>query len=470
KEARNLRTQRIGKMASYDTVLKRKYPAKEHARKVVEYLRKKNPDINGVIYLEGQKTKMIEDNDGEAPFRQRRYFFYLTGCPLADSYFTYDIATDKSTLFIPPIDAESVIWSGLPVSAEEAFSLYDVDNVQTTTEVASVLTHPHKVPVWAIANQVSDHISFLSFSSTDFTQLKESIEECRVVKDAYEIALIKRANAISTIAHTEVLKRVKGAKNERELEAAFIEKSIANGAREQAYHGIFASGEAAATLHYVKNDQPLDGKLNVLLDAAGEVDCYASDITRTFPISGTFSPESRAIYDIVLEMQHVCINLLKAGAVWDDIHLKAHEIAIEGLLKLGILQGTPEDILKSRTSVAFLPHGLGHYLGMDTHDTGGHANYADTDSIFRYLRVRGKVPAGAVITVEPGIYFCRFIIEPYLRDPVHAQYINFDVLNKYWAVGGVRIEDNILVTADGHENLTTAIKDVAEMEKIINGS
>lgn len=104
-------------------------------------------------------------------------------------------------------------------------------------------------------------------------------------------------------------------------------------------------------------------------------------------------------------MQHVCINLLKAGAIWDNIHLRAHEIAIDGLLKLGILKGSKEDILKARTSVAFLPHGLGHYLGMDTHDTGGHANYADKDSIFRYLRVRGSVPAGAVITVEPGVCF-----------------------------------------------------------------
>jgi Xaa-Pro dipeptidase len=95
--------------------------------------------------------------------------------------------------------------------------------------------------------------------------------------------------------------------------------------------------------------------------------------------------------------------MLKAGAVWDDLHLKAHEILIAGLLKLGILQGTPEDILKTRTSVAFLPHGLGHYLGMDTHDTGGHPNYKDMDTMFRYLRVRGKVPAGAVITVEPGV-------------------------------------------------------------------
>ena len=107
---------------------------------------------------------------------------------------------------------------------------------------------------------------------------------------------------------------------------------------------------------------------------------------------------------------------------------------------------------------------------MDTHDTGGHANYADSDSMFRYLRVRGKLPAGSIITVEPGIYFCRFIIEPYLQDPVHSAYINFETLTKYWEVGGVRIEDNILVTKDGYENLTTAVKEVGEIEKLVNGS
>ncbi|KAH8672053.1 putative Xaa-Pro aminopeptidase pepP [Tricladium varicosporioides] len=458
-------------MASTEAILKGKYPAKAHAKRVVEYMRKKNPDVGGVLYLEGQKTHMIEDNDGEAPFRQRRYFYYLTGCELPDSYYTYDIATEKSTLFIPPIEPDSVIWSGLPLSEEEALSLYDIDEVQTTKEVNASLAHARaSSSVWAIANQVSDHITFLEFNKKDFTLLKEAIEECRVVKDEYEIALIKKANAISTIAHTEVLKKVKSATNERELEAAFIERSIANGAREQAYHSIVASGTAAATLHYVKNNEPLSGKLNLLLDAGGEFNCYAADITRTFPINGKFSSESRAIYDIVLQMQYVCTNMLKAGAIWDTIHLTAHEIAIEGLLKLGILQGDKEDILKTRTSVAFFPHGLGHYLGMDTHDTGGHPNYEDKDSMFRYLRVRGPVPAGSVITVEPGIYFCRFIIEPYLRDPVHAQYINFEVLNKYWEVGGVRIEDNILVTASGYENLTTAVKDVVEMEKIINGS
>jgi Xaa-Pro dipeptidase len=291
-------------METVEAVLTGKYPAKAHAKRVVEYIRKKKPDATGVLYLEGQKTRMIEDNDETMPFRyastppsiippltacsrQRRFFYYMTGCALPDAYFTYDIATDKSTLFIPPIDPESVIWSGLPLSEEEALSLYDVDVVQTSNEVAASLARPHSsATVWAIADQVSDHITFLQFQSTDLTLLKEAIEECRVVKDEYEIALTKKANAISTIAHTAVLKVVKKAKNERELEGLFLERCIANGAREQAYHGIFASGEAAATLHYVKNYEPLEGKLNLLLDAGGEFNCYASDIVSYFSLRG----------------------------------------------------------------------------------------------------------------------------------------------------------------------------------------
>ena len=263
------------------------------------------------------------------------------------------------------------------------------------------------------------------------------------------------------------MKAARHATNERELEALFLKTCMERGCREQAYHSIVASGTAAATLHYVKNSAPLEGKLNILLDAGAEADCYASDITRTFPINGKFSPESREIYDIVLRMQLECIDKLKAGILWDDVHAHAHRVAIDGLLKLGILKGDAEEMFQKRTSVAFFPHGLGHYLGMDTHDTGGNANYSDTDSMFRYLRVRGMVPAGCVITVEPGIYFCRYIIEPYLKDEEQSKFIDESVLNKYWDVGGVRIEDNILVLANGHRNLTTVPKTVDEMEKVI---
>ena len=162
--------------------------------------------------------------------------------------------------------------------------------------------------------------------------------------------------------------------------------------------------------------------------------------------------------------------MLKAGVLWDDVHARAHEIAIEGLLNIGILKGNKVDIFNARTSVAFFPHGLGHYLGLDTHDTGGHANYDDADSMYRYLRVRGHLPAGSVITVEPGIYFCRFIIEPYLKDPKQSQYIDEGVLFDYWQVGGVRIEDNVLVMEEGWENLTTAVKERTEVENVMNGA
>ncbi|QDS69772.1 hypothetical protein FKW77_010289 [Venturia effusa] len=453
------------------SILNGKYPAKAHARKVAQYIIKNGGDPKGVLYLEGQKLKMIEDNDEPCPFRQRRYFFYLTGCGLPDSYCTYDIAKEKLTLFIPPINPEDVIWSGLPMSPEGALKAYDVDSVLTTDEVNPYLAdskETSQTTIYAIANQISDHITFLNFNEKDLTILKTAIETCRVYKDDYEVALIRHANNVSTAAHIAVTKAGKTATNERELEALFLKICIERGCREQAYHGIFASGTSAATLHYVKNDQPLSGKLNVLVDAAAESNCYAADITRTFPISGKFSPESKAIYEIVLRMQLECISMLKADVLWDDVHAHAHKVAIAGLLDLGILKGDAEEIFKARTSVAFFPHGLGHYLGMDTHDTGGNPNYEDKDPMFRYLRVRGTLPAGSVITVEPGIYFCEFIIEPYLKDEAHSKYISKAVLDRYWDVGGVRIEDDVLITETGYDDLTSTPKTVEEVESLMS--
>ena len=386
------------------------------------------------------------------------------------------------------MDPESVVWSGLPVSKEEALSRYDVDAVQYTTETNDILNSDFtpKTAVYGIAEQISEGVNFASIKKQEHSLVKTAIEECRVIKDEYEIALIRRANLVSTEAHKACMRAAKTAKNERELEAIFLERCVALGCREQAYHGIFASGTNAATLHYIHNNQPLSGRLNLLLDAAAEVDCYAADITRTFPLSGKFSPESLSIYNLVLKMQKDCTAILKAGVVWDDVHLQAHRIMIKGLLDLGILKdGTEEEILNAKTSAAFLPHGLGHYLGMDTHDTGGHANYADEDPRFKYLRIRGKVPVGSVLTVEPGVYFCRFIIEPFLEHEEHSKYIDKEVLEKYWEVGGVRIEgkssfplfeiiliqsvDDILITEDGYENLTPTLKEVSEIEELMNG-
>ncbi|KAG5918890.1 hypothetical protein E4U42_006712 [Claviceps africana] len=455
-------------LGNFEHVLKGKYPAKAHAKRVVEQIRKSKPDAKGVIYLEARATKMQEDNDSPEHFRQRRYFYYLSGCNVADCCLAYDIQSEQSILFIPPIDPDDVIWSGLPLTVNDALQQYDVDEVKYTSDVNATLANLAKgnpqSTVFAIANQVADHVTLSPFADKDLQTVKAAIEVCRVVKDEFEVAMIQKANHIASQAHSAVVERAKTATTEQELYATFLERCVSQGAPEMPYHPIVAAGRAAATLHYVDNTAPLKGKLNLLLDAGCEWNNYASDITRTFPLTGKFSKESTDIYAIVYRMQKECTARIKADILWDDVHLHAHRVAVEGLLSLGILKGDVEEILEARTSAAFFPHGLGHHLGLDTHDTGGNPNPHDKDKLFRYLRIRGRIPAGAVVTVEPGIYFCDFIIKPYLADPAHSKYIDVQVLDRYWDVGGVRLEDNVYVTENGCENLTPAIKEMADVE------
>jgi len=355
-----------------------------------------------------------------------------------------------------------VIWSGLPLLPKEALENYDIDDCRPSTQLHDFLGNkapgnlsfeersgaPQPLTFAEKGHLPTDQYEQSLFLPWNLDTLHDVIDGCRVIKDDYEIASIRHANEVSAAAHIEVLRNLKTARNEQELEAVFIERSIALGCKEQAYHGIFGSGQNAATLHYQANNQPLNGRWNLLVDAAAEWECYCADVTRTMPLSGTFNKESEAIYTIVKSMQDGCLAMLSAGVQWEDVHVLAHEIAIEGLLALGILKGDKKDLFEARTSVAFFPHGLGHYLGMDTHDTGGHPNYEDKDKMFQYLRVRGKLPEGSVVTVEPGIYFCKFIIEPYLEDENQKAFIDIEVLDKYWDVGGVRIEGNVLVQSD----------------------
>lgn len=206
----------------------------------------------------------------------------MTGCNVADCSYAYDIQSSKSILFIPPIDPDDVIWSGLPMSIDDALAKYDVDEVRLSNEVNNVLSslssaNPNAT-VFAIEGQVSDHVKLSVFGKQDLSVLKPTIEVSRVVKDEYEVALIRKANQISGWAHKAVVQRARTAKTESELQAAFLEKCVANDAKEMAYHPILASGRAAATLHYVDNSQPLEGKMNLLVDAGAEWNNYASDI------------------------------------------------------------------------------------------------------------------------------------------------------------------------------------------------
>lgn len=315
----------------------------------------------------------------------------------------------------------------------------------------------------------------------DIEQLQPAIDTCRGVKDEHEIELIKRANKISELAHTQVLRFISKMTNEAQIEGIFLDTSISHGAKNQAYGIIAASGENAATLHYMKNNEPLADRQLVCLDAGAEWNCYASDVTRTFPLQGRWpSDEARDTYHIVERMQEGCIKRIRKGVRFLDLHILAHVIAIEGLLELGILKGgSTEEIRKSGASRVFFPHGLGHHVGLEVHDVSGESIMAASDDQEEYSVLvpptshspctfsAPTLEVGMVVTVEPGIYFSRLALQNAKEQP-YAKYINFDVAARYIPIGGVRIEDDILVTHDGYENLTTAPKG-EKMLEIIRG-
>ncbi|RSL98511.1 hypothetical protein CDV31_012578 [Fusarium ambrosium] len=460
-----------------DGILKGKYLAKAHARHVIDYIRSKVPRADGFFFLSGSPETFYDSTDLAIPFRQRRAFMYLTGVDTPDCHLIYEIDNDRLTLFIPPVDSENILWSGMPLTTEEVLAKYDVDSVLSNTHLQTMLDSIRSRTnefIFTITGHVGHGITLPGGMEVDSLNLKEAIDECRVVKDEYEVALIKKANMISSAAHLAVIKSIKKCKNESEIDGVFLGECTKRGTKIQAYQSIVASGRTAATMHYESNNQDLylNGKAKdvVVIDAGAEWNCYGADITRTLPISGKFTPESRAIYEIVLKMQESCIAALKEGVLWDDLHVLAHKIAIDSLLALGILKGNKNEILVERISTAFMPHGLGHVLGMDTHDTGGHPDEADPDPMFRYLRVRRCLPAGCVVTVEPGIHFGPHMIRPYLDDQRLSQYIDEKVLDKYWDVGGVCIEDDLLITRDGSLNLTHVSKDPDELEAIMSNA
>lgn len=194
--------------------------------------------------------------------------------------------------------------------------------------------------------------------------LKGAMDAARVIKSPYEIKMIRRANDITAQAHTNVLRALKYLENEADIEAIFTATCITAQAKQQSYGLIAGSGENASVLHYIANNEPLKGRQLVCLDAGAEWDCYSSDVTRTFPISGEFTPEAKKIYEIVEKMQEECIEMIKPDANYLDIHLHAMAVATAELMKLDILLGgTFDEINDSRAAIAFFPHGLGHYMG-----------------------------------------------------------------------------------------------------------
>lgn len=459
--------------------------AKQHARRVAAKL----GATHGLIYLAGEPTVNWGDSDQVRPFRQRRYFYYLSGVNEADCYLTYDIETELLTLYVPNFDLHQAVWMGPTVTKEEAEARYDVHLVRYFASLQSdlqqwVAQYNKSSPIYILHESQRPVVPSAENLLLDSKWLQPAMDAARGVKDHHEIQLIREANRVSGLAHRKILETIHEMTNEAEIEGSFLDTCVSHGAKNQAYEIIAGSGENAAVLHYVRNDEPLKGRQLVCLDAGAEWDCYASDVTRTFPLTATgdwASDQARDIYHLVEVMQEECIKRIAPGVRFLDLHVLAHGIMIQGLQRLGILRhGSVEEIRQSGASAVFLPHGLGHHLGLEVHDVSERSLMARGDSGF-YASVLVSslthspctltapgLEEGMVVTVEPGIYFSRLALDNARKQRQLAQYINLEEAEKYISVGGVRIEDDILVTGTGYENLTTAPKG-REMLEILRG-
>lgn len=451
------------------------YPAKDHARKVLHHFKEKKKLASSeklAFFMSGEDLELYQYCDQTKPLRQNRYFFYLSGVDVPGSHVLFNAEEDHLTLFLPNIDYDDVMWSGLPLLVEDALKNYNVDDVKYASELkhvtgkltdAGFTIHTTDNNKW---NQLIQ--SYLKAGDPDFFY---ALDEARLIKDQYEIELMKHAAKITDKCHLGVMSATPIETNETHIHAEFMYHALRQGSKHQLYDPICCSGPNCSTLHYVKNDDEIDHKRSILIDAGAEWSCYSSDVTRCFPINGDWTEEHLAIYNIVRKMQQVTMDMIKPGASWDDIHLAAHRVLIKEFLRLGIFKEFSEDeIYESNVSASFFPHGLGHLLGMDTHDVGGHANYDDPDPKLRYLRLRRILQEGMVLTDEPGVYFSPFLLKSTLDDPEKMKYINKEILDKYWYIGGVRIEDDLLVTKDGYENFTGITSDPHEISKIVKES
>lgn len=406
-----------------------------------------------------------------------------------DCSLTYDVGLDILTLYVPDFDLHRAIWMGPTLSREDAQDHYDVDRVLYQSSLQAGLEGwlSERVPnSYLYVVHASEKPKCLpNETPLNSKQLMPAMDAARGVKDEHEIRMIRHANKVSGLAHRSILEHIAKMQNESEIEGLFLDTCISHGARNQAYQIIAASGPNAAILHYDRNNESLRGKPLVCLDAGAEWNCYASDVTRTFPLSGEWpSQYVKDIYQLVERMQEECIKRIRRGTRFLSLHDVAHEIAIDGLLALGVLRnGSHSEIRASGASKVFFPHGLGHHVGLEVHDVSESSIMAlhpilDPTQYGPVLNPSvSRSPCtfsaplleeGMVVTVEPGIYFSPLALANARKQPC-ARYIDFEVAEKYVHIGGVRIEDDVLVTADGYENLTTAPKG-EEMLAIIRGS
>ena len=406
----------------------------------------------------GTAPEQVRNRDAHYPYRFDSYFHYLTGFPEPEAVLVVTAADSvRSLLFCRDKDVEREVWDGFrhgPEGAKNGFGFDDAYSIKQLDEMVPRLLADQpaifcdvgetqewdgRVIQWlnAVRAQVRAGVS----APGEIRDVRKLLDDMRLKKDEHELGVMRRAASISAAAHRRAMQFTRPGLHEYEVEAELLHEFRRNGAQAPAYTPIVAGGASACVLHYVANDRPLnDGDL-LLIDAGCELDGYASDITRTFPVNGRFSGAQREVYELVLAAQTAAVRNVKVGNHWEHPHEAAVRVLAQGFIDLGLCHGTVDAVIESGTYKQFYMHRTGHWLGMDVHDCGDYKR----GGAWRTLET------GMVLTVEPGCY-----IRPGEGVPA-----------RLWNIG-VRIEDDVVVTSTGCEVLTAhAPKAIADIEALM---
>lgn len=414
----------------------------------------------GSMALVAAASLKSRNRDSEYPFRQHSDFYYLTGFNEPDAILLLmpGRAEGEAVMFCPPRDPQMEIWTGYRAGPEGCVRDFGMDQAIDLDRIDEEL--PRLLDGWqrlyysigmdeALDTRVRGWLNALraqarlgSSAPVELALLDRLLHEQRLFKSDAEQALMRRAGEISAQAHCQAMRACRPGLYEYQLEAEITAVCMHEGARFQAYSPIVGGGANGCILHYIENEDPLqDGDL-VLIDAGCELDNYASDITRTFPVNGRFSQEQAQLYQLVLDIQEACIEAIRPGVPFNEIHDLSVRMLTEGLVKLGLLEGELEQLIEEGAYRRFYMHRVGHWLGMDVHDVGDYKVHGE----WRPLE------PGMVMTVEPGVY-----IAP------HDETVPLK-----WRGIGIRIEDDVLVTERGYEVLTAGVpKRIADIEALM---
>lgn len=415
----------------------------------------------GSIAIVSSASQQVRNRDVDYPFRQDSDFLYLTGFNEPDAVLVLIPGRKHGEyiLFCRESDPEQETWHGRRAGqqgatenygADDSFPIDDIDDIlpgllEDRQKVFHIMGRfpefDQKLMGWV--NQIKSQSRMGVHVPYEFVSLDHFLHDMRLYKSRAEISLMKKAAKISVAAHKRALKTCKPGLYEFSIEAEYNYEFSVNGAQ-HAYPPIVGGGENGCILHYTENsDQLQDGDL-LLIDAGCEVEGYASDITRTFPVNGRYSPAQKDVYEIVLQAQKAAIKQVQPGNHWNDPHHAAVRVITKGLIELKLLKGSLAKLMKEQAYRKFYMHRTGHWLGLDVHDVG---DYKVGDQ-WRLLE------PGMVLTVEPGIYI-----------PANSKGVH----KKWWNIG-IRIEDDVLVTRQGHEVLTTGLpSSVDEIEALMAG-